>query len=237
MTKFSKQDRAALEAVARHFAATWEEGDGPPDIYFTVAGKRIAVELTAMKQPIVGRGGLTTPHLRFDRVAVGLIGRLQAALHESVPDGKSVILTITAPIRLPGKTAGALEEKIRTLLAHGLSRVGLKDTINGNQVHARIVKSRWGRAAKVIGFVHNPDSDPDVLFGLTHSVLDCIGAAAGTRAPPGFAGHRWLVVRNEHGLSHIQTYRRVYSQLSIRTDFKRILMVLVGGRVETLTLG
>jgi hypothetical protein len=48
--------------------------------------------------------------------------------------------------------------------------------------------------SQVIGFVHNPDSDPDVLLRLTQSLLQHIGAAAGKRAPKKFTGDRWLVV-------------------------------------------
>jgi hypothetical protein len=87
----------------------------------------------------------------------------------------------------------------------------------------------------VIGFVHNPDSDPDVLLRLTQSLLRHIGAAAGKRAPKRFTGDRWLVLANADGPSHIEAYRHIYSQLSIPTDFNRILMVFAGGRVETLT--
>jgi hypothetical protein len=66
-------------------------------------------------------------------------------------------------------------------------------------------------------------------------LLQHIGASADKRPPEEFAGDRWLVVANKDGLSYIETYRHVYSQLSISTDFKKILMVLAGGRVETLT--
>ena len=88
--------------------------------------------------------------------------------------------------------------------------------------------------SKVIGFVHNPDSDPVVLLRLTQTLLQHIGAAADKRRPEKFTGDRWLVVAHKDGLSYIETYRHVCSQLSISTDFKKILMVLAGGRVETL---
>ena len=117
MSGLGKRERAALEAVARHFSATWEKGEAPPDAYLTIAGKRIAVEVTTTKQRIAERGGLTKPRLRFDRVALGFVRRLQAALSASVPDGRTLILTITAPIRVPSKTAAALEDNIRTYLA------------------------------------------------------------------------------------------------------------------------
>jgi hypothetical protein len=236
MSKLRKQEQAAIEVVASHFSATWEKGDGgSPDAYVTIAGKRIAVEVTAIKQRIAGRGDLTKPRLRFDKVALRLVGGLQAALSEFVPDGEAVVLAITAPIRLPSKTAAALESKIRERLARRSAQVELKDTIYGNQIRVRLVRGVSRRMSKVIGFVHNPDSDPDVLLRLTQSLLQHICAAADKRPPEKFTGDRWLVVANKDGLSYIETYRHVYSQLSISTDFKKVLMVLAGGRVETLT--
>jgi hypothetical protein len=235
MSELRKRERAAIEAVARHFSATWERGEDPPDAYLTIASKRIAVEVTTIRQRIADRGGLTKPRLRFDKVALGLVRRLQAALCESVPDGKMLILTITAPIRVPSKTAAALEDKIRTYLARPSAQVEAKDTIHGNQIRVRLVKGGSKRTSKVIGFVHNPDSDPDVLLDITHSLIERIGAKAGEGAPALFAGDRWLVLASEDRLSHIEPYRHVYSQLSIPTDFKKMLMVLAGGRIETLT--
>src|SRR5271165_3956788 len=102
MNKLRKQEQAALDVVARHFSATWEKGDGgSPDAYLAISGKRIAIEVTAIKQEIAERGDRTKPRLRFDRVALRLVGGLQTALSECVPEGQAVVLTVTAPIRLP----------------------------------------------------------------------------------------------------------------------------------------
>jgi hypothetical protein len=235
MSGLRKHERAALEAVARHFSATWEKGEGPPDAYLTIARKRVAVEVTTIKQRIADPGGRTTPRLRFDRVALGLVRRLQARLCESVPDGKTVILTITAPIRVPAKTAAALENKIRTSLSRRSAPMEDRDTIHGNQIRVRLVKGGSRRTPKVIGFVHNPNSDPGVLLCITHSLIECIGAKAGKGTPGRSAGDRWLVLAGEDRLSHIEPYRHACSQLSIPTDFKKVLLVLAGGRIETLT--
>jgi hypothetical protein len=45
MNELRKQEQAAIEAVAGHFSATWEKGEGPPDAYIAIGGKRIAVEI------------------------------------------------------------------------------------------------------------------------------------------------------------------------------------------------
>jgi len=41
MRDLKKQERTAIEAVARRFSATWEKGSDPPDAYIMVAGKRV----------------------------------------------------------------------------------------------------------------------------------------------------------------------------------------------------
>ena len=237
MSKLSKQEQAAIEAVARHSSATWKKAAGEsPGATLTIAGKRIAVEVvTAIRQRIAERGGLAKPRLRFDRVALRFVGGLQAALSASVPDGAAVVLTVTAPIRLAAKTAAALESNIRDGLARRPARVELKDAICGNQIRVRLVTGVSGRMPKVIGFVHNPDCDGDVLLAVTQSLLQHIGAAADKRPPKKFPGERWLVIANANGLAQIETYRQVHSQLNVSAGFRKILMVLPGGRVEALT--
>jgi hypothetical protein len=234
MSGLGKRERAALEAVARHFSATWEKGEAPSDAYLTIARKRIAVEVTTTKRRLADRSGLMKPRLRFDRVALRFVRRLQDALSASVPDGRTLILTITAPIRVPAKTAAALEDNIWTYLARQSAPGEAKYAILGNQIRVRLVKRGSRRTAKVIGFVHNPDSDPDVLLDITHSLIERIGAKARNGAPAGSAGDRWLVLAGEVPHSHIEPYRHAYSQLSIPTDFKKILMVLADGQIETL---
>jgi hypothetical protein len=98
MSDLKKQERTAIEAVARRFSATWEKGGDPPD-----AAK---------------------PRLRFDKVATRLIERLHATLGETVPDDITLLLTITAPIRLPSKTAASLEDKIQNSSRAGIDGSG-----------------------------------------------------------------------------------------------------------------
>jgi hypothetical protein len=233
VSELKKHERAAIEAVAKRFAATWEKGENPPDAYLIAAGKRIAVEVTAIKQRIAGHGHPARPRLRFDRVALGFVAGLQGVFRGSVPDGKTVILTITAPIKLASKTAKALEDRIRIHLARRSAPPDLRDTIHGNQIRVRIAKGGSG-GRKVIGFVHNPDSHPDLLLNITCSLSERIGAEAAKRAPAQFAGDRWLIIATAGEPSHVETYRHVYSQLSIPTGFNRILMVFPDGRVEAL---
>ena len=127
MRDLKKQERTAIEAVARRFSATWEKGGDPPDAYIMVAGKRVAVDITTLKRRSTGHGHAAKPRLRFDKVATRLIERLQATLGKTVPDGMTVMLTITAPIRVPSKTAASLEDKYKRF-SGGDRRVEMRNT-------------------------------------------------------------------------------------------------------------
>src|SRR5579884_3881264 len=111
-----------------------------------------------MHRPAIASKGarMSKPRLRFDKVALRLIADLQAALRDDVPEGKTVLFTVTAPIRLPAKTVAELVPRIRPLLKSGRARAELAETLNGNQVRVRVVTGRAKRAPNVLGFVHNP---------------------------------------------------------------------------------
>ena len=230
----NKQQRTAIEAVAGRFRATWEKGSDPPAAWITVAGKRIAVDIRALKRRGTAQGNATRPRLRFDKVATRLMERLQATLGETVPDGMTVLLTITAPIRLPAKTAASLEDQIQTLLGRGSPGRDEKDTIHGNSVRIRLLRDPSERAPKMIGFVHNSDSDPLLLLNMTRELLELFGAEAGRQAQ-GLTGDRWLVVISAGEISCLEAYRCVWSQLRMATGYKKILMVFGDGRVGMLT--
>ena len=184
MRDLKEQERTAIEAVARRFSATWEKCSGPPDAYIVVAGKRVAVDITTLKRRGAGPGNAAKPGLRFDRVVTRLIGRLEANLGETVPDGMTVVLTITAPIRLPSKTAASLEDKIPALVERGSPGRDWRGTIHGNGVRIRLLRDESERAPKMIGFVHNSDSDPLLLLNMTRELLQ-VGSAGGGRRAPG----------------------------------------------------
>ncbi|MGA8533883.1 MAG: hypothetical protein WB615_07225 [Candidatus Tumulicola sp.] len=100
--------------------------------------------------------------LRLDKVARRFVTDLQIALKESVPDGRTLVFTITAPIRQASKTAAELEEKMRFRLASRPSKMDFSEVICGNRLRARLMSGE--SASKVIGYVHNPDVDTEPLF-------------------------------------------------------------------------
>lgn len=233
MRELKKLERSAIEAVARRFAATWETGSDPRDAYLLVAGRRVALEIATLRRRATGQANAAKPRLRFDKVATRLMKRLETACGETVPDGMTVLVTIAAPIRLASKTAAVLEEKIQTLAGRRSPGRDAEATIHGNRVRIRLLRSQSGRAPKMIGFVHNSDSDPLLLLNMTRELLELIRFEAGKRAPRTTAD-RWLVVISARESSCLEAYRTIYSQLRVATGFKKILMAFGDGRVGML---
>ena len=130
----NKHESPAIDAVAAHFSAKWKAGEAGSDAMLSLGGRRIALRVVTIRR----RKGAdpAKPRLRFDKVAIELVDRLQTRLTEAVPDGTTVMATVTAPIRLSGKTALEIEYRIRPLLARRAAE--FEDTILGNDVRVRI---------------------------------------------------------------------------------------------------
>jgi hypothetical protein len=195
-----------------------------------IAGKPVALEVLAfMPKPARNRGAVK-PRLRLDRVAVGLIHRLRAALGRVVPDDRTVVVTITAPIWQAAKTAAAMEEQIRLRLRRrsaGRSTI----RIHGNKIQIWILKGGTGLTSKLVGFVHNPDRDPAILIELTRALL---AASRPDRRAGRAARARWLVIENHAIRLPIESYRNVCGQLRLGVHFEQILVTLPGGGAEKL---
>jgi hypothetical protein len=73
---------------------------------------------------------------------------------------------MTAPIKLPAKTAYELIKKIKNFLAVGIQQQDSKLIIFQNEVQLRFVESSSKQTTKFVGLVHNPDVDPKLLLDL-----------------------------------------------------------------------
>jgi hypothetical protein len=107
-------------------------------------------------------------------VALRLVGGLKAALASVVPEGQAVVFTISAPIRLPGKTAAALENIVRS----GASEAERRQIVHDNEVRTRRLRGVPKRMPRVVVFVHNVESDAAAILALAEArLLDSNGDA------------------------------------------------------------
>ena len=109
--------------------------------------------------------------LRFDGVVLRLLRDIRQSVVQHIPDGMAVIMTNTAPIRFPAKTALDAAEEIRQLLNAGNSARHKTLTIWENKVQLKIVKASAKHSAEFVGLVHNPDIDTNILLNAAAQYL------------------------------------------------------------------
>jgi hypothetical protein len=126
-----------------------------------------ATDPSAVEREINERAAAAKIRLRFDKSVQRLLDGVKASLAGAIPEGQTVIFTVTAPVRRRQKTADAIE----ALLRGGLPDGEIRKTIEDNQVRVRRVANVSGHMPKVIGFVHNPESDAGVLLALAEAHL------------------------------------------------------------------
>lgn len=215
MTKpVTRLERAALDGVAQCFSAAWQKGG------LVKSGRRIAVDVVAAGRKPAGQA---QPRLRFDKVVLRLMADLRAALWD-LPESEAVIVTVTAPIWQPGKTAVAIIDKVRA----GLGRRDVHAMLFGNHVRLRRVTGVPAAMPKVIGFVHNADTDPAVLFDVAQTIMRQLGKHKALRP-----GGRWLVLADE-GFPQAATYEHVWDQIATPAGYDKVLVALAKGEVRVL---
>jgi len=236
MPELSKSKQFAIRAVARHFRADWQTGAGPPDAYATLDGRRIALDVAVIAQPPASERPVVRARLREDVVARRVLRDIESALRAHVPNGKTIILTLGAPIKVPKKLVVALTKLLLEHIQSDIVEREERKTILGNRIRFRVLGDHLRWNAKVIGFVLSGNPAPGDIANSMRSFHDEIATRAKRRMPKGFVGDRWLALSSESWIADIKTYRLAFSQLSApRNNFKKILMVFDGGRVEPLT--
>lgn len=110
--------------------------------------------------------------LRFDRVVVRLLGEIRQSIEQYVPKDMTVIMTITAPIKHPAKTADEVTKEIRDHLKSGAQGEDRALMIFDNNVQLRIANSFPKQTTKFVGLVHNPDVEATMLLDLAAQWLN-----------------------------------------------------------------
>jgi hypothetical protein len=222
----------ALAALAAHLGASVRHASHSRDAELVCSGRRVAIEAVLVKPRRARDAGTAPPRLRFDRVVLRLFARLRDSLTVNMSRGDTVVLSVTAPIRLPARTAAALEEHVLELLSARSVRREVSASIHGNATRIRLLRGTPTVPPQVAGFVHNADSDPTVLFDLTEALLGSV--AARLERSRSVLARRWLLVAVADGGRWLPTYGHVLGQLLLTKPFARVFLVGSDGTVLAL---
>jgi hypothetical protein len=234
----------AAQAVAKQYSATLAGRTGGssaarrPGAKLVVRGQPIALEVKLMPQALpsakrgVSKG--VRPRLRVDRVAQRVLHDLESKLNPQLNDGRTIILTLGAPIRVASKLVATLTETLVSYLASGAAEVDVSKRMLGNRVRFRVMKASARWTPQLIGFVFSGDPSPGLLASTLGALHEAIADAPGRRASVQRAGQRWLALVVEDWIADFKTYQRACSKLAPPHGYDRILMVAANGRVEVL---
>jgi hypothetical protein len=225
------QAREAVAAWGRATVMPDDMPEGPGRFYLTREdGYVVALDVATVRgHHALGR----RPRLRFDKVALRVTRHLQAALQDAVPADRTLLFTLTAPILVPAQTTAAIEALALACLAPGGTPEARVADLHGNRVQVRVASSGACEGRKVIGMVHNPDTDANALLDLTQAWLEASCDAVQRPAPARTVDARWLALLVEPGMP-TEAYRLIDEQLGLGYDFARVLIVRQQGKVEAL---
>lgn len=119
--------------------------------------------------------------LRFDRVVLRLLRDLAQHCDRVAPDGARILVTVSAPIRLPARTVGHLKQRIEALILEGGSPAEEITQVHDNTVGLRLVEAAPGSRPRLLGLVHNPDKDPRLLLDLAERYAESALGSGGPR--------------------------------------------------------
>lgn len=124
-------------------------------------------------EQIAGENGLTVAKLglRFDKVVVRLLSNTRNAVSDHIPAGTTVLITLAAPVKLPAKTELELCRQIREYLLAEVRHQDNKSVFYGNTVCVRLIDVPGKQPVRLLGFVHNPGTDPVQLLNMANRWL------------------------------------------------------------------
>src|SRR5579863_4373379 len=171
--QLSEAKQFAIDAVAKHFSVHAQVGEGPADAYATLRGRTIALDVAIIPQFSRAPTG-PKPRLREDRVAQRVLREIDGALRTHVPNGKTLLFTLGAPIKVPRQLIVALTKLfLGWVQSAGNSRENRK-TVLGNRVRFSMLSRDLNRYTNVIGLVFSGDPAPSVLANAMRSLHDAI---------------------------------------------------------------
>jgi hypothetical protein len=88
-----------------------------------------------------------------------------------MPDGATVVVTMTAPIREPAKTAAKLEEIIKSRYSPHTAQSNWAGRVWGSQVQIRVVKGSGKFVEKLFLLVHNFEEDASALLDAAEKLM------------------------------------------------------------------
>lgn len=236
MTNQLKPDEQfVINSLAAHVGGTWSTGENPPDAYLRIGEEAVAVEISTLTQHVVAERGGMQPRLSEDSTALRLADELNEELHEAVPDGRMVVLTLRAPISKARRTKEELTNRIMRLVASTTDQtIDVEEDILGNRIDINLSSYDGRDPRKVHAAVVNQKSDAHITSNARLILEERIATKTKKCSSLALTGPLWLALFNDYFLASDETYRQAIAQIPHPHVFDKIFLVSGNGSVATL---
>lgn len=226
------------DSLVKYFgsdAVTSQEGEDPPDIYLTINGKKIAVEITRLSPVSFDENGGMQNRNTQDIFGVNLCNELDSKLKSKVPPEIDVVLALHVPVNNPRRYKKELFKLIESILDKEI-KVGSRQTASvlGHKVDINFVSNRAHSKKKIVGVIFNDNSNAHILSNAITIMKDRIlekGQKCKNILP---SGTKWLALLNDYWLADSDTYSQAIKSISTKHGFEKIFLVSDHGAVSEL---
>lgn len=226
------EEEFVMNQLVGKYGGSWQPGANPPDAILMLGKLAISVEITTLMQPIPdAKKGGTRSRYSDEASALRMIDALKVALKDQVPESRTVILTLRAPIDDVRTTTTQLQAVLAGYLASG-NDVEAVEEICGNEINVRIVAYQGRDDEKIHGVVAHRNSSPDILRNALSTLADRVAVKAAKCQS--LTGPVWLALLNDYWLADAGTYRQALEMHAPAHPFEKILLVMGNGAVTEL---
>jgi hypothetical protein len=228
--------RALVEFLGGPSVASASDGDDPPDIYLTLGGSRIGMEVTRLSQFTLEPDGTLGNRATQDSFGIRLIEDLDTKLGPLLPQNVSLLIGVQVPVLRAAPFRKEVTEWVTQLVASPSLVSKDERNIHGSNVSVSVIAERPS-GKKIVGFVLNKHSSADILLNARLVLEERIQTKSTLCEPLARMGPIWLAVLNDYWLADADTYAAACRQLKISHCFERLFLVSDNGAVCELVVG
>jgi len=232
-------EKFVSDSLVKYFDSdivTYQEGEDPPDIYLTLNGEKIAVEITRLSPVVFDENGGTQNRNTQDIFGVNLCNELDSKLKAKVPPDIDLVLAIYVPVENPRKYKKKLFDLIESVLNKEIKVGGrLTTSVLGHKISISFIPNRPHSKKKIVGAIANDNSNAHILTNAIAILTERIYEKQEKCKAIPHQGQKWLALFNDYWLADSETYSQAIKMISEKHDFQKILIISDQGVVSELS--
>ncbi|MGR5144752.1 hypothetical protein ACQKPX_24180 [Photobacterium sp. DNB23_23_1] len=217
------EEEYVLSTLVDQFGGEYIDGEDPPDGYIINGEMRISVEVSMLVEKLTDENGKPYPRLKDDEPAKKLASKIELDIKDSIPDGKHVLLIISAPVTNIRKTQSSVSAAIKDMINIGNNK--LEKLFFGNNISITIL-SEWPTGESKVGVaISNKYSSSNIVENVKKMLTERIETKNKKRVVRPTTTEYWLALYNDYWVANAETYQLAYQSDSIEHGFDKVLIV------------